>query len=446
MTWPGGLVGSALRAAVAVGLVAFFVAESFYPHAADFKTFYSAGYAIRHPDVPLYDLVALDENPFGEVFKLPPSAAVYLAPLSLLTIQDARLVWRIVLVAAFVAAYGLLLRDLRVPATSWPWLAGFAAWVVFGPAQIAVGEGQWDPLLLVLLVVATLGVRRSRPVMSGLALAVAASIKPYPLLVAGVFVARGWWRALAACLAALLVLVGLGAAVAGADETTAFLMQVLPASGVATPYVDNQALGGVLARLAVNDFKPLPVQGVAWVDGAIRVIALGVMALAIWLVSRRPADAPDERAMQLAVFVPLSILLLPAAWTHYATILLLPLTLVAAELVRAGSRNVLAWGLLAAAFVLLAIPNPTMLYGPDLDRALWLRSRADGANLALQRAYPSELARLAFSYKALGVLLVLGLAGWRVARAGAMVPGRSGTRASEGRPGAAPELASAVPR
>ena len=440
-TWPGGAVGVALRAVVAACLVGFFVSESFYPHAADFKTFYSAGYAIRHPEIPLYDLVALDENPFGEVFKLPPSAALYLAPLSLLGLQDARLAWRILLVAAFVAGFSLLLRELRVPALSWPWLAGLAAWVVFGPVQIAVGEGQWDPLLLLLLVVAVVGARRSRQVMSGLALAVAASIKPYPLLVAGVFVARGWWRALAACLVGLVGLVGLGALAAGADETVAFVTRVLPASGVATPYADNQALGGILARLAVDDFTPLPLQGTAWVDGAVKLVTLGVMALAIWLVARRPADTPDERAMQLALFVPLSILLLPAAWTHYATILLLPLTLVAAELVRARSSNLLAWSLLGVAFVLLAIPNPTMLYGPDLDRALWLRSRSDAANLALQRAYPSELSRLVFSYKALGTLLVLGLVGWWVARAAAAAPEPVGARRTDGPAGAVPELA-----
>ena len=439
-TWPVGPVGVVLRAAVAGGLLAFFVAQSFYPHAADFKTFYSAGYAILHPEIPLYDLIALDENPFGEVFKLPPSAAVYLAPLSLLDLQEARLAWRIVLVAAFGAAYALLLRELRVPPLSWPWLAGLAGWVVFGPAQIAVGEGQWDPVFLVLLVVAAIGARRSRLVTSGLALALAASIKPYPLIVAGFFVARRWWRALAACLVGLTVLVGLGALVAGAEETAAFVLRALPASGASTPYADNQALGGVLARLAVNDFQPLPVEGTAWVDAAVRLAALGALAAAIWVVGRRAADTPDERAMQLALFVPLSILLLPAAWTHYATILLLPLTLVAAELSRARSTPWLAWGVLLAAFALLAIPNPTMLYGADLDRALWLRGRADAANLTLQRAYPTELARLVFSYKALGALLVLGLVGWRVARSGAPATADRCARVSELPAGATGEL------
>ena len=72
-------------------IVAFFIWQSFYDHAADFKSFYSAGYAVRDRDAPLYDLVALEENPFGEVFKLPPTAAVYLVPASFGTVQQARL-------------------------------------------------------------------------------------------------------------------------------------------------------------------------------------------------------------------------------------------------------------------------------------------------------------------------------------------------------------------
>src|SRR3954468_1222744 len=85
------------RSAVAAALVGFFIWQSFYDHAADFKSFYSAGYAVRDPAVPLYDLIALEDNPFGEVFKLPPTAAVYLVPVSFGTVQQARLVWRLVL-------------------------------------------------------------------------------------------------------------------------------------------------------------------------------------------------------------------------------------------------------------------------------------------------------------------------------------------------------------
>jgi len=414
---PAGTRSAGPRLLVAAGIIGFFVAQSFYPHAADFKTFYSAGYAIRHPDIPLYDLIELDDNPFGEVFKLPPSAAVYLAPLSLLGLQEARLVWRSVLVAALVGGYLLLMRELRVPILSRAWLAGLGLWAIFGPAQIAVGEGQWDPIFVLLLAVAVAGARRSRQLLAGAALALAASIKPYPLVVVGFLIARGWWRGLVAAIVGAALFVGVGALVAGTEATTDFLTRVLPASGAATPYADNQALGGVLARAAVNDFKPLPLRDVQWVDLTVRGAALGALMATIMLVARRSADDADDRMLQLCLFVPLSIVVLPAAWTHYAAVLLVPLTVLAVDLARRRPRVRIAWAVLGLALVLLAIPNPTALYGPDLDRALWLRGRADAANAALQHAYPTALSRLVFSYKALATVLLYGLLVWRVGHA-----------------------------
>src|SRR5690242_3520114 len=174
-----------LRVGIAAGIVAFFVWQSFYDHAADFKSFYSAGYAVRDRSVPLYDLVALDENPFGEVFKLPPSAALYLVPVSFGTVQQARLAWRLVLVVSFVAAYAILARWLQVKTLGLFWLFGFFGWALFGPLQISVGEGQWDPIFLLLIVMSTIGAAERRPLLAAIPIALAASIKPYPVLLAG---------------------------------------------------------------------------------------------------------------------------------------------------------------------------------------------------------------------------------------------------------------------
>jgi hypothetical protein len=111
---------------------------------------------------------------------------------------------------------------------------------------------------------------------------------------------------------------------------------------------------------------------------------------------------------------------IPAAWSHYQTILLLPLFVLAVDQAAHRPRARAGWLLLAVAFVLTALPNPAMIIGDEVDRALWLRSRADAANLELQREFPTALSRLVLSYKALGTLLIVGLIGWRVARAPAL--------------------------
>jgi hypothetical protein len=289
-------------------------------------------------------------------------------------------------------------------------------WTQIGPLQIAVGEGQWDPVFLLLIAGATFGVARQRFVLAALLVALAASVKPYPLALAGWFLARRRWGALVATGVASLLLFAVGAAIVGLDETAAFLTRVLPASGATTAYADNQALGGVIARLLTNDLKPFPLRDVPAVDLSIRVVALGLSVLTVWIAARRPGTQAMERALQLSLFVPLSILVIPAAWTHYQAILLVPLTLLAVDRARRCPREPLGWLLLAAIYAVLLLPNPTMLYGPEIDRGLWLRSRADGANLALQRLYPTELSRLVLSYKAFGVAALYCLLAWRVSR------------------------------
>jgi hypothetical protein len=415
---PGSRAGVRLlaRGLLAVGLIGFFAWRSFDPHAADFKSFYSAGYAITHAGVPLYDLEELEENPFGEVFKLPPSAALYAAPLPLGTVQQARLAWRVVLVVAYVGAFALLCRSFGVRLLGSGWLLGLVAWAVFAPAQISVGEGQWDPLFLFALALAAVAVQRSRMALAGVAIALAASVKPYPALIALYFVGRRRWRSLGVTVAALAGLLGLGALAAGAHETTVFLTRVLPASGVTTAYLDNQSLGGVLARLATTDLRPEPLVGVAVVDVSIRLLAVALGAFATWSIWRAPSEDGFERAVQLSLLVPLSILVIPAAWTHYQTILLLPLFLLALDQARRRPTGWAGWALLGATFILTALPNPAMIVGDEIDRALWLPSRSDAANLALQRQFPTALSRLIISYKALGTLLVFGLVAWRARR------------------------------
>jgi hypothetical protein len=202
---------------------------------------------------------------------------------------------------------------------------------------------------------------------------------------------------------------------------------VLPASGAVTAYADNQTLGGMLARIVSDDLKPFPLRDAGLVDLVVRVTALVMFGLTAWVVARRPADTPMERMLQLSLFVPLSILVIPAAWTHYQAILLVPLTLLAVDQARNRPREPLGWVLLAAAYLVLLLPNPTMLYGPEIDRGLWLRSRADAANLALQRLYPTALSRLVLSYKAFAVLLLYGLLVWRVSRGAALTPAGKAT-------------------
>jgi hypothetical protein len=394
--------------AVAIA-AAYFVWSSFDPHAADFKTLYSAGYAVAHPHIPLYDLKELDENPFGQVFKLPPFAAVVLAPLSVFTLQQARMVWRIILVVAHFAAFALVCSAFRFAPLGMPWLATLAVWAAYSPAHIAVGEGQWDTLFLLLLTIGMVG----RPAPSAVAVGLAASVKLYPAMWALAFVsARDWRRASIGAVAGLTATL-VGIVTVGIDESITYLATVLPASGSITAYPDNQSLAGVVARATIADLKPFPIRDAGWLGLALRVVAIAALAAGLWLCRRSPRRDPIGLALRMGLFATLSILVIPSAWTHYHAILLAPIAAVFADML--DSRVAwLGWGILGATIILTMLPNPAILTGEDLNRALWLRSRADSANSALLRMFPTALDRLVFSYKGLGALLVLGLVAWRL--------------------------------
>src|SRR5262249_52278567 len=161
---------------------------------------------------------------------------------------------------------------------------------------------------------------------------------------------------------ALVALVVAGSLVVGLDETWAFATRVLPASGAVTAYADNQTLGGVLARMVSDDLKPFPLRDSMGVDLAVRTTAIVLFGLTAWIVPRHAADHAMQRTLQLCLFVPLSILVIPAAWTHYQAILLVPLTVLTVDQARNRPREPLGWLLLLVCYGVLMLPNPTMLY------------------------------------------------------------------------------------
>src|SRR5205823_2023147 len=113
-----------------------------------------------------------------------------------------------------------------------------------------------------------------------------------------------------------------------------------------------QSLGGVIARLVSDDLKPIPLRGAPSVDSAIRVVALLGLACTVWLAARGDRHDPEARALQLGLFVPLSILVVPAAWSHYQTILLVPLTLLAMIQLRHQPHGYVGWAVLPVVYLL----------------------------------------------------------------------------------------------
>ena len=107
-----------------------------------------------------------------------PFAAAFFAPLALLPDRVAGVLWRVLSVGVYAGAFGAWLRSRRGEVERWPALG----WLLLLP--LSVGDffnGQANPLVIGLLMLAVLACRRERWMIAALCVGVATYFKVYPL-------------------------------------------------------------------------------------------------------------------------------------------------------------------------------------------------------------------------------------------------------------------------
>jgi hypothetical protein len=303
----------------------------------------------------MYNLVAVQENHFGHVFKVPPFYGMLFLPF---VQQDGLMIlfWHRMLNSALLAATVLLcFRAFGVYVAS---ALGVGLLMLFNMRPLAdvIAYGQVDILLLLLLVVAVAALQRGRDGLAGAAVALGTLFKLYPALLLVFFVLKRQWRALIGFVAAMLLCNGLAVILVGWDLHATYLFGVLPRIGGGTSWVENQTINGFVSRLFAEGITaekfdhPL----VSFITYGCFLLAL---AGAAWL-ARRPAERHSPRfVLQFGLFVVLMVLTVPAAWMHYQTIVILPffgLLLYAAE---RGSVPRWRAALLGIAYALIAYGN-----------------------------------------------------------------------------------------
>jgi hypothetical protein len=178
-------------------------------------------------------------------------------------------------------------------------------------------------------------------------------------------IVRRQWRALAAFVVAFGLLLGLSVVLAGWTAHEQFALLVLPSVSGGIVLLENQSLLGFLGRLEVGPIDPAAVLDIAepisnpTVIWAHRLLSLGLLAMTIAVGLRAKGQV-----LPLASFISLLPLVLPNAWIHYETILLLPIVALWWHL-RSRPRDVSATALLVVAAVLLAVGNEELaVLGP----------------------------------------------------------------------------------
>lgn len=307
----------------------------------------------------LYDLDAVMTNHFGHVFKVPPFYGMLFLPWVFQDGMQILFFHRVlnVLLLALTALAWYRMWGLRLLA---PAGLGFLVILNFRPLADTIAFGQIDLALLCILTLALWALRNERDMLAGVLVALGTLFKIYPLLLLALFVVKRQWRALGGFALGMLLFNGAAVAVMGWDMHRIYLTQVFPNIGGTTAWVENQTVSGVLSRLVAT-----PTEAAILENRLISLLGLGISGL-LGLISCVLVSAPVPRrstayALHYGLFLLLMVLVVPAAWMHYETLLVVPF---GALLLHAQGQK---WGigrvaLLAASFALIAYGNQWSYY------------------------------------------------------------------------------------
>ena len=307
----------------------------------------------------LYNIPGIIENHFGHSFKVPPFYGMLFVPFVQkdgLTILFWHRVINMLLLSGILL---LLLRGLNVPLFSVPG-AGLIMLFNMRPIADTVAFGQIDIMLLLLLTIALVASQRGYDGWAGAAVALGALFKLYPVLLLAFFVVKQRWRALVGFALAMLVCNGLALAIMGWEMHATYLFEVVPRIGGGTAWVENQTLNGFLSRI----FAP-EISSTVFVHPLVSLLTyagFGVASAGAAFLAWQPAVRGSPRALlQFGLFVLLMVLVVPAAWMHYQTIVLLSFVGV---LLYAGEFGLPRWcaALVGLSYAIIAYGNAWSYY------------------------------------------------------------------------------------
>ncbi len=377
--------------ALAIAFSVLPVVNSFRkPHAnKDYSHWYAVGKSVI-ASKPLYPSAAEEFS-----FLYPPFGAVcLLAPLSLLPFP--------VFVAVFaltntLAWLGCIYYSVRLVSGSW---VGQPVYLYLIPALVSLPFvwdtfilGQWNLMLLFLMLAAFLALQTNHPVRGGVCIALAAAIKAFPILAASWLLWRRQWRALGGLLMGLVfLLVLLPGCMRGFDANLSELhtwfegmvvkqcaTEIGQRPNIAFSY-RNQSLKSVVHRL----LRPIATSDADHIAGPANLLSLSpagaevvfwlllaALCLALVLQMRR-ADTYERTShvIEQGMLLCLIVFVSPLAWTYFYCWLLLPATIIVDHLAKMPAGGV-KYSLIALAVLTLIVLTSAL--GQSVD-VMWPQS------------------------------------------------------------------------
>lgn len=357
-------------ATVLVLLLAFTAANYFYngiirpvfTEKIDFEAYYNGALAFRYR-LPIYQTMVdfFKAGPYhykGPLpYVYPPSFVIFLSPLAYLSFGKAVLVWVFVNQALFFSGIYLLFRTISRKHSYVEAMVLLFVFMNFTPLFIDYLLGQCNVILFFLIAVGLYCYRSDKPVYAGVAMALACVIKVIPALL--LFYAL-WKRQFRVFLSGILTLIAIfGYSLLFFDmKLFPWYMKFMMNQTLFNAYHDNHSLTGFFSRLFTHSM---------WIKGIfdsptaarICIMASSLFLLSVFLYATRKKSKPSdsETLYEYALAVITMLLLSKMTSTPYLVMLLVPLGIMAKDiLAHAVSRKWLVF--LALSYGILAIWYP----------------------------------------------------------------------------------------
>ena len=315
------------------------------------KAYYPAGRLILENPSQLYE-----ESCVTGYVNIPIIAYLF-TPFSLLSLPAAQILFMLLTAAAIGLTFYLFFKLTNL--SGWQQIAVISLFAINGPLLYSIRDGNATHLLLPLFAAGLFCLKKEREVWLGIIIAIAALIKIPFFLLGGYFLLRGRWRVLIAMAATVLAITGASVLLFGFDVHLSWYQQCIqPYSGKPVAAYNVQSLDGFLARLLSNDnllnWKPL---SLGW---NFKLLRYGLMALltgaTIWFCWRsKSPDSIEAKYSEFSIALCFSMLISPISWSHYYSLLLIPLSLYFSDRLAIPHKKI--WlGLILLSVYLISLP------------------------------------------------------------------------------------------
>lgn len=281
---------------------------------ADFEVYWRVGARVVAAE-PIY---RADDGHFQH--KYLPAFGFVVAPLALLPLTPAKVVWFYLILASIAALVGLSAAELRfalpgireLPRGRWGAVPLIAVAVGIEAKFFAheLTMGQCNALMALVVIGAFAALRRGRPVAAGWLLALAIVVKPYPVIFLPYLVLTKRWRVVASCVIGVGVALVLPSVVYGIEANAMLLREWLRTIGDSTaPNLLNQDNVSVWAMWA-KWLRPGPIA-----TGLAAATLFG-LACGVWGVVARGAGKPGREYLEMGLLLTLIPLCSPQGWDY----------------------------------------------------------------------------------------------------------------------------------